>query len=104
MSGQLLVVLVLLVLAALFAIVNPESLAQHSAFTAFGRRYDGPVLAVMQVGAAATWVLLLLLGALNEWRWRRRAHALTAELQASREEITRLRANAYERQQPASGG
>lgn len=104
MRSQWIVVMILVAATALFAAANPTLLARQMTVNLFVRTYDGPFLAVLLGAMVATWALLLIVGALTQWGWNRSLQLLAAELKAKEEEIVRLKAVAFDRQQVAPVG
>lgn len=104
MRGQLTAALIMAVLVAILALLNPDLLARPVKANVFGYQYEGPLVVVLLVLAPGTWLLLLLVGYIAEWNWRRRIRVLAKDLAVRDQEIVALKALAFDRQQQPSVG
>lgn len=94
------VVVVFLLITAVFAMLNPDLLAQDMSFNLFGWAYKGPFV-VFLLEVVATWLILLLAGWPADIKWRRKAASLEKDLAAAGQEIVALKAAAFDRQREA---
>lgn len=98
MRGQLTVGLILGILVAILALINPELLARQVTASVFGYPYEGPLAVIFLVLVPGTWLLLLFVGAGAEWTLQRRIRVLAKDLAARDQEIVALKALAFDRE------
>jgi hypothetical protein len=79
--------------------LNPDLLYQPSMLNLGFERVVVPSFTIVLVFAAASWIVLLVLGVLTDWQWERRISRLTKTLALRDHEILQLKASAFDQLQ-----
>lgn len=99
MRTQVALLVICLAMAAAFALLNADLLYQPSMLNLGFERVVVPSFTVLVVFAAASWILLLILGVLTDWQWERRITRVTKTLALRDREILQLKASAFDQLQ-----